>query len=168
MNKRQEYYKKHRLEEMEYARGWQKKHRHPCLDCGTLCSVDAQRCYSCASKNRWKTGQMASLMLKGEANPNWRGGRFKDARGYVYLKKPEYLGASKTGYIAEHKFIWEQAHGKPLPKGWIIHHLNGIPDDNRIVNLVGLPNKKHAHILQAKAKRIQELEAILNNQHQLL
>ena len=76
--------------------------------------------------------------------------------------------ANSKDRILEHIWIWEEAHGKPLPKGWIIHHLNGIKDDNRPKNLMALPNKKHYLVLQAKAKRIQELEALLNGQHQLL
>lgn len=81
---------------------------------------------------------------------------------------PEHPRADSKGYVFEHIVVWEEAHGKPLPEGWQVHHLNGITDDNRPQNLVGLPDKKHRRIFDAKAKRIQELEALLNNQHQLL
>lgn len=27
---------------------WEKKHRHPCMDCGELCYYNAARCFSCA------------------------------------------------------------------------------------------------------------------------
>jgi len=85
----------------------------------------------------------------------------------MLLTRPNHPRAN-NGYVLEHIIIWEEANGKPLPKGWIIHHLNGIRDDNRLVNLQALPNKKHYLVLQAKAKRIQELEALINNQHQLM
>ena len=88
--------------------------------------------------------------------------------GYIEIRVESHHRARANGYVFEHILIWEQAHGKPLPKGWVIHHLNGVKDDNRISNLVALPNMKHCLLLQAKAKRIQELEAILNGQHQLL
>ena len=88
--------------------------------------------------------------------------------GYVFLRMPEHHRAMKSGYVAEHIFVWEQAHKKELPKGWIIHHLNGIKNDNRLCNLVALSRKNHALVLQAKAKRIQELEALLNGQYQLV
>ena len=83
------------------------------------------------------------------------------------IHRPEHPRAIK-GYIFEHWLVWEEANNKSLPKGWVIHHLNGIKGDNRICNLEALSNRKHYLVLQAKAKRIQALEALLNGQHQLL
>jgi len=120
-------------------------------------------------KNRWNTGEIFSALFRpGKYHHAWKGGRWKDSKGYIYIHKPDHPGANKTGYVVEHRLVWEIAHGKPLPKGWIVHHLNGIKDDNRLANLVGLPSRKHYHVLQAKARRIQELEALLKNQGQLL
>lgn len=138
---------------------------HACIDCG---------------KERWvqfRKGKPLSLRCRkcsktGKLNHFWRGGRYAIGRGYILIRAPNHPRAHKCkgseGYILEHILVWEQAHGKPLPEGWIIHHLNGITSDNRPKNLVALPNKKHYLVLQAKAKRIQELEAMVNNQHQLL
>lgn len=78
--------------------------------------------------------------------------------GYTFVRNPTHPRAV-GGYVREHILIWEQVHGKQLPKGWIIHHLNGIRSDNRPENLIALPNRKHIHILEAKAQRIRELEA---------
>lgn len=144
----------------ESQKKWRREHRHPCLDCGVLVEVRAKRCKSCSRKHQRR-----------ENHPNWKGGRVAlagGARGYIGILKPDHPRANKGGYVLEHILVWEEAHGKPLPKGWIIHHLNGIKNDNRPSNLIALPNKKHYLVLQAKAKRIQELEALLNNQSQLL
>ena len=103
----------------------------------------------------------------GKNHPRWKGGRIITKAGYIKLKAPDHP-RNHLGYVFEHILVWEKANGKPLPEGHIIHHLNGIPSDNRLKNLVALPNKKHYLVLQAKSKRIQELEALLNNQHQLL
>ena len=92
----------------------------------------------------------------------------RQKNGYVLILHPGHPRVNRDGYVSEHILVWEQVHGKPLPIGWIIHHLNGIKHDNRPGNLIGLPNKKHYLVLQAKAKRIQELEAMLNGQSQLL
>lgn len=111
------------------------------------------------------------LLMKGKKigadNPSWKGGR-RISSGYIRIKAPQHPRADKEGYVAEHILVWEETHGQRLPEGWIVHHLNGIRYDNRPPNLLGLPDKKHRRLLQAKAKRIQELEAMLNNQHQFL
>jgi len=64
--------------------------------------------------------------------------------------------------VPEHLAVWEEANGRRLPDGWVIHHLNGIKTDNRLRNLSALPNMKHMLVLAAKAKRIRELEELLN------
>ena len=93
---------------------------------------------------------------------------FDTAWEHHKIYNPHHPRAESHGYVLEHILVWEEAHGKPLPKGWVIHHLNGIPNDNRPQNLLAMPDRKHRRILAAKAKRIQELESLLNNQHQLL
>lgn len=94
---------------------------------------------------------------KGPEHPLWKGVR-KRAGGYVRVHCPEHTRANKEGFVLEHILEWEKAHNKPLPVGYIIHHLNGIKDDNRPENLVALFPKRHSLILAAKAKRIRELE----------
>ncbi len=134
-------------------RMWDIRHKHPCKVCGKPCCWNAQYCKKCTPHKY-----------------NFKGGKRQDKEGYVYLWMPDHPRCKnrQRKYIQEHVFIWEQVNNKLLPMGWIIHHLNGIKFDNRINNLIALPNRKHSLILQAKAKRIQELEGLLNNQQQLI
>lgn len=135
-----------------------KRYEKPCIICGKLIHTKgALKCGSCAQKGRI-----------GKYGAHWQGGRIMRSGGYVSILKPDHPRADKHGYVREHILIWEQVNGRPLPDGWVVHHLNGITDDNRPINLIALPNKKHKQVLAAKAKRIQELEALLNHQSQLL
>lgn len=84
----------------------------------------------------------------------------------MHCYKPNHPRANKNGYVFEHILVWESAHGA-IPKGWVIHHLNGTKSDNRLENLQALSTRKHHAVLEAKAKRIQALEAQLKQQLQL-
>lgn len=97
---------------------------------------------------------------KREAHPNWKGGRHINSQGYVLVLDPEHPHTTQSGYVREHILIWEKTHNKPLPKGWVIHHLNGIKNDNRPQNLVAMPLKSHSPKLleELLKKRIRELE----------
>ena len=77
-------------------------------------------------------------------------------------------GGQDSGYVTihingqaypEHRYVWEQIHG-PLPKRWIVHHLNGIKNLNYPENLVGMPRNKHGidQLHPAFEKRILSLE----------
>lgn len=99
--------------------------------------------------------------MQGTNHPQWKGGK-RLHNGYTFI----FVGNDK--YTPEHRLIWEKAYNKKIPKGWHIHHLNGIKSDNRLENLIALSSKKHSLVLSAKAKRIQKLEGLLNKQIQLL
>lgn len=126
-----------------------------------------QRCRSCKAKFQWATGQLGKWDRRGNKNPAWKGGKVMSNEGYILIHTPAHPRANHSGYVREHILIWERTHEKPLPKGCIVHHLNGIKNDNRPQNLTAFPNRKHYLVLEAKAKRIQELEALLAHQAQL-
>ena len=96
---------------------------------------------------------------KGKKNPRYNGYRTYEMRsGYVRVYNPAHYRRGVNGYVFEHILVWEDTHNKRLPNNWVIHHLNGIKNDNRPVNLVALPDKKHRRLLSEKAKRIRFLE----------
>ncbi len=96
-----------------------------------------------------------------ETCSKWHGGRWIDAKGYVYIYKPDHHRVTRKCYVQEHILVWEQVHNKQLPDGWIIHHLKGIKGDNRPENLVAMPKANHGylHHQEPYKKRIRELEA---------
>lgn len=121
--------------------------RHPCIDCGTLCTRKSLRCAKCANPVR-------GANQRGEANPSWKGGRTLHSDGYIELR----LDGRK---VLEHRYVWEQAHG-PTDRAVHIHHLNGIKTDNRLENLCATDARGHQHrtrMVEAYEARIRELEA---------
>jgi len=91
--------------------------------------------------------------LMGKDNPAWRGGKYRHGN-YIMVR----VGIKE--YRLEHIVVWEQANGQSLPNGWVVHHLNGIKDDNRLENLVASSRAGHSRIEMAEIykKRIRQLE----------
>ena len=108
--------------------------------------------------SRWLTRHdIPKRSWRREDNRNWKGGKYM-SYGYVFILNREHPRAYKNGYVIEHLLVWEKFHKKSLPRGWIIHHVNGIKDDNRIENLEAMPDKKHRRLVSMYRKRILELE----------
>lgn len=71
----------------------------------------------------------------GENHPNWRGGRLLCKNGYVKVYCPDHPHARGRGYVWEHRLVMEQSLGRHLDPGEVVHHTNGVTDDNRLENL---------------------------------
>lgn len=103
-----------------------------------------------------------------ENNANWKGGKIVNSKGYVELYMPGHRLATKRKYVLEHRLVWEESNNKRLPKGWEVHHLNGMRDDNRPENLAAMTKAAHSRLhnnveyermKNRLQERIRELEA---------
>ena len=87
----------------------------------------------------WKGGRRwqpkKRKYYKGELAANWKGGRRQIPQGYVYIYNPDHPLATKDGYVMEHRLVMEKKLGRYLTRKEIIHHKNGIKNDNREENL---------------------------------
>jgi len=121
------------------------KHRrvwHACIDCGKQRWTNlvkgqqpkSQRCLSC-----WH------LTHKGKEHPAWKGGRHVLPEGYIRVSLEaddpfSPMAAGITHYVLEHRLVMAKHLNRCLLPGEIVHHLNGIKDDNRIENLELTPS----------------------------
>jgi hypothetical protein len=72
---------------------------------------------------------------EGERHYAWKG-RLVDKDGYVLIHVKGHPNARKhTPYIFEHRLVMEESLGRFLAPDEVVHHINGVKDDNRIENL---------------------------------
>ena len=104
-----------------------------CLNCKKEMFVTANRQKYCSSL----CANTANKMY-GKDNPRYGKGKgwFKDVDGYiqVYIGNRKHPRARK-GMVYQHILVMEKSINRYLKPKEVVHHRNGIRDDNRIENL---------------------------------
>ena len=136
---------------------------HACIDCGkerwvpfVKSKPQNLRCHPCG-------GKVHPAIFWGPDNPNWKGGRRTGRDSYrrvrVYKNDFFYPMADKDGYIAEHRLIMAKYLRRCLLPWEVVHHKNGIKNDNRLENLKLYPTgRQHLpdSILRSQIKRLRQ------------
>lgn len=99
---------------------------------------------------------IAKRIHRGDKAAHWKGGKVKD-NNYITIYAPKHPN-NRRGYIREHRLVMEKYLGRLLKKNEVIHHLNGIRNDNRIENLLLNENHKdHQSVHFAMEKFVYKL-----------
>lgn len=74
----------------------------------------------------------------GVNNPSWKGGRYRKPNGYIMVQVDD------KSYKREHIVNIEKHIKRELKIGEeVVHHINGVRDDNRIENLILMFKREH-------------------------
>lgn len=91
---------------------------------------------------RYWAGKERTAMI-GEGNPSWKGGKTISTQGYIWVFCPEHPKAIHGRYIPEQVLVMEKLLGRYLTEDEVVHHINGVKDDNGLDNLIVMTKKEH-------------------------
>ena len=96
-------------------------------------------------------------VLKGDKSFSWKGGKRTTYYGYVMIYSPNHPFCDAQGYIRQSHLIMEKKLKRYLTLEEVIHHINGIKNDDRPENLKLFANKsEHMKFHHPKNIRISE------------
>lgn len=130
--------------------------RHTC-QCGCGAEIRILPHYHARGIPTFRKGHVSRVAnsMRGrrlDQNPNYKGGRFIDQKGYVVVLNPRRT-CHRDRYIYEHRLLMEQHLGRELTPEEQIHHRNGIKTDNRIENLQLTNVSEHAGLHQEELRK---------------
>ena len=115
-------------------------------DVRTFCSYKCKNISQIGKKQSVESNIKRSESLSGQKNHRWSGGIYHHSRGYILHLKKGHPFADKYGYVMAHRLIMEERIGRYLLKGEVVHHINGIKDDNRFENLKLMTLPEHTRL----------------------
>ena len=118
---------------------------HACEGCGKERWVQYKhgksisvRCYKCAMNTEERRAWLASRP-RGPESPHWKNGRQRQNDGYVlvWMDANDFFFpmADHRGYVLEHRLIMARYLGRCLQSWEIVHHKDGVRDNNNLDNL---------------------------------
>jgi hypothetical protein len=104
-------------------------------------------------KTREGLGKVNRGNYPGPSNPNWKGGRVIDPRGYVLVKVgKEHPLADVRGYAYEHRLVASKAAGRVLDSSELVHHKDHQKGNNSGENLAILTSQLHTSLHNSRKR----------------
>jgi hypothetical protein len=89
----------------------------------------------------------------GAGNTSWKGGRYKNDEGYWLIRDSKNPGAQASGYMLEHRSVWERHNGRRLTNDEDVHHIDRNKDNNSPENLQAIKKADHQKLHKHKPRR---------------
>ena len=127
---------------------------HKMIECICLCGCGEKFIKDVYTKGyiRGHHNKFFRYLQIGSKAPGWKGGVRKH-RGYIFIYSPTHPAIKHTPrspYVKRSRLIMEKKLGRYLGSQEVVHHINGIRDDDHIENLMLTTRAGHNHIHKSK------------------
>ena len=103
----------------------------------------------------------------GAKSSSWKGGKKRNAKGYILVMTKGHPRADQFGYVMEHIVVAENQIGRFIGCDEVVHHINGIKDDNKIENLQVMGRGEHTILHHTGSKRSSETKKKISDKRKL-
>lgn len=101
-----------------------------------------------------RSRRVHSLAIVGKKHPQYNGGKKKHADGYAYVLQP-YADRTQR-YVLEHRLVMN------CPADKIVHHCDGVKDNNEVSNLVVMSTEQHSALHAAMGSGYWNKDKVIN------
>lgn len=136
-NSRKKYLKTHNQPMFGKHHSEETKRKISLANKGKIFSIEHRKNISIVQKGKIMSEEAKrkiSISHLGSKNPMWKGGKAK-LYGYIFIKQPFHPNCNKQKYVKRAILVMEKYLNRFLKFDEIVHHINGIKNDDRIENL---------------------------------
>ena len=94
--------------------------------------------------------------------PNNFKGRIKDSNGYILIYIYNHPFKNIHNQIFEHRLVVEKEIGRYLDPKWVVHHIDGIRDNNRLENLMCFVSRSAHRRIHGNPNNVKDFEIIFD------
>ena len=100
-------------------------------------------------------GYIPKMAFKKGHKPHNFKGKIVRTHGYISVFAPDHPYRDNKNHILEHRLVMETHLGRLLAPMEVVHHKNGVKDDNRIENLeLFISHSEHMRIHKNNKKHV--------------
>jgi hypothetical protein len=100
--------------------------------------------------------------FSGKNSCHWKGGKIKNDQGYILIYMLKHPFCECKGYVRRSRLVVEEHLGRYLKPKNVIHHINGIRDDDRLKNFIVFVNNSVHKCFHGNPNNVKSSEIIFD------
>jgi len=108
-------------------------------------NIGKNNCHNCGTRLSKYSDNIKRALCQKCSSYRGRSSKFIRKDGYVIIQDSRHIQTDEYGKGLEHRMVMSDYIGRKLKSNEVVHHINGIKHDNRIINLMLFKNTTDHH-----------------------